>query len=771
MARGFLAPGLLDCGARLGMNPSIRSPAAPPQQVSANDEAWSTPPGLPGADGPGQRNSERRAVGVQRVPLARVVDVCGLLPGAPSFRAHSVDVSRRGIQLKSELLPEVATPVVLRFQQNGCAVIAEGEVAWRQRNEVGGEFGVRFTALDVHSAEALRGLGASPLNPDLAPTGGRQGRPRAPAPPPPPNCEAPFTPAPPESAPRCGPPSLAPKGALARAGAPRAEDCVGALPSLALGSRSDEVPPLCNAGVATSVCLRVDGFDAPLAATVTERSGQRVRVASPLPFLTLGQAVDILEDQSAPRAAHVEAVSLSVDPETHVPELHLALSAPSRPADCEPPTVGSGRSSSGLADPTSSRPARARAEPSSGSRADLTSQAAAREQAGGTERARAPFLPRSRSTAASASGAPAASPPPSAPSSRPLRAPSGAAGASSSVPGRPVVFPAAQPPPGGATRSTRSERGRLAGGSARRGAARPAVEVDRPRVSEIEAASTASPGSAARSAPRGTRDTEPPRAGRPAEQEEPALARAGNRLRGWLAARGAKPSLNERAAEPALRRTAAAPPRSVTSALGVAAARGEPSTTSSALGPDRSQQAAAARRSRLAQGVVVLLLLVALLVGLSRARRAPSPAEGTEAPVAAVASSSPKASAPGSVGSGRTQGVANAAAGHPANAAQTSRVFARGRLHLPVVHRLRLDRPGHALVGKVTPLGFEVFIPDRQLVDPADAIAARDQRVTHVIARREAGGTRLLVRFAGSAPAFKVRLRESRLEVLLSAEP
>lgn len=751
------------------MNATTHSTAAPPPEGTAREEAWGEPAA---ADSASPRGSERRAQGVERVPLTRVVEVCGLLPGAPSFRARSIDVSRRGIQLQADVLPEVATPVVLRFQQNGCAVIAEGEVAWRQRRSAGGEFGVRFTALDVHSAEALRGLGASPLNPDTAPDGRRPGRSRGPAPPPPPICEAPFTPAPPESAPRCSPPAAGPAGSL-NAVEPSAETpvCAGAAPPLALGPRSDEVPPLCNPGVATSVCLRVDGLDEPITATVTESSAKGVRVASPLPFLTLGQAVDILEDRAAPRAAHVESVSLSVHPETRVPELHLALTSQPGNGERAPRSPRSSQPSSSQAlsrnelPPSPSTSTTARSERARSGRAELEA----------TERA--PLLPRSMPAEAAAppSVAPPSVAPPSGGASGGVRPPAAAqpqpaspqplspkVGPSASERGRSSPFVHEAPPPERARTLAASERpmGSKAGPSPVAAPSANYAEPAAPPLSE-----------SAGVAPRSTRDTQPPRAAAqrlPPPQEGSTLGLS-TRLRAWLGARESRPGQLAPPAGPPPRRTAAAPPRSATSAVGVMAARGNVRTTSAtpAFEPRLLASAQPPRPTRLA--LLLLLLLGVLFAGRAMVRRSPLSAASPDGGEAAEPREPESPVAP-SARPHRGQAKATPISG--SRVARTgSRVFARGRLHLPVVHRLRLDRPGHALVGTVTPSGFEVLIAERQLVDPADTLAARDQRVTHAIARQEEGGTRLILRFRGAPPPFKVRLRESRLEVLLSAEP
>src|SRR5512133_356370 len=110
------------------------------------------------SEDPMSTTEERRADGIQRVPVEALVEVCGVGAKQTPFEAESADVSGRGIRLRTAYLPEEGAPVVCRFENAGREVIAEGVVAWCQKETRGGEFGVRFTALDAQSAETLREL-------------------------------------------------------------------------------------------------------------------------------------------------------------------------------------------------------------------------------------------------------------------------------------------------------------------------------------------------------------------------------------------------------------------------------------------------------------------------------------------------------------------------------------------------------------------------------------------------------------------------------------
>src|SRR5260221_2627580 len=99
---------------------------------------------------------ERRAEGQGRMPVETLVEVVGNEPGIPAFEAESVDVSARGMHLRTAYLPDEGAPLVCRFEEQGREIVVEGVVAWRHEGARGGEFGIEFTALDARSVDALR---------------------------------------------------------------------------------------------------------------------------------------------------------------------------------------------------------------------------------------------------------------------------------------------------------------------------------------------------------------------------------------------------------------------------------------------------------------------------------------------------------------------------------------------------------------------------------------------------------------------------------------
>lgn len=78
--------------------------------------------------------------------------------GGSAFEAESVDVSPDGMRLRTAYVPETGERLMCRFDGANGEVLVEGEVIWRKEEAKGGEFGLRFAALDPATEEAVRGL-------------------------------------------------------------------------------------------------------------------------------------------------------------------------------------------------------------------------------------------------------------------------------------------------------------------------------------------------------------------------------------------------------------------------------------------------------------------------------------------------------------------------------------------------------------------------------------------------------------------------------------
>jgi PilZ domain len=206
---------------------------------------------------------ERRSKTASRVELKAKVEICGRDPETPAFEAQSVEVSGRGMQVRTRYLPEVGAPLVLRFEHEGREVIVEGDVAWRREADDGGEFGVKFTALDSKSVVVLKEL--------------------------------------------CGM-------------KPRAEPA----PAPASDDAGDPEPPTLSYGA--PVKLHIEGLGAPMKARVFEGNQRKLKVGSQLEFLKLGRALE-LEDLTAGgrRGGRVDTVSVQIDPDSHIPHLVVSI--------------------------------------------------------------------------------------------------------------------------------------------------------------------------------------------------------------------------------------------------------------------------------------------------------------------------------------------------------------------------------------------------------------------------------------------------------------
>ncbi len=216
---------------------------------------------------------DRRSPRARRVELETLVEICGKDPDVPAFEARSIEVSGRGMQVRTRHLPEVGAPLVLRFERDGNEVLVEGEVAWRSGDEHGGQFGVKFTALDSNSVSALKAL-----------------------------CHA----------------------GAARADADSGDSDYEAEAEDDSAEHDDQQPYLSERGAA--VKLHIQGLGAPMKARVFEGTPRKLKVGSQLEFLRVGRELE-LEDVTAGsrRAAEISTVSVAIDPESQIPQLVVSL--------------------------------------------------------------------------------------------------------------------------------------------------------------------------------------------------------------------------------------------------------------------------------------------------------------------------------------------------------------------------------------------------------------------------------------------------------------
>ncbi len=253
--------------------------------------------------------------------MRRVVDVCPRDGEAGAFQAQSVDVSGRGMHLRSDFPLEIDGPLLLRLHDPAGEVLAEGELVWRAESQGRWDFGVRFTALDSLGVRALkqicstRRFARDRLSAELtaaAPASQCRGLP----------ARLPSEPAP-RVPPRPGEAGEAAAAGFGRAGpAPAPDDDT---------SDTERSPP-----VHDRVSLIIEGLPQPLRADVRGDDGERLVVGSALEFLSVGRHVRV-EDCShgRPKVARIGEVGVSVDPESRIPQ--LVVSVDYQPGASRPP--------------------------------------------------------------------------------------------------------------------------------------------------------------------------------------------------------------------------------------------------------------------------------------------------------------------------------------------------------------------------------------------------------------------------------------------------
>lgn len=121
-----------------------------------------------------EARTDRRATDVPRMPLDVLVQLTHEDFEEP-FDADGVDVSSGGLALRADYLPEVGDRLRCRFDcpPEGLELELDGEVVWaHDAGERRGEFGLRFTELDLGAEEALsrlvEHLGGAPRSGALA---------------------------------------------------------------------------------------------------------------------------------------------------------------------------------------------------------------------------------------------------------------------------------------------------------------------------------------------------------------------------------------------------------------------------------------------------------------------------------------------------------------------------------------------------------------------------------------------------------------------------
>lgn len=598
---------------------------------------------------------ERRIEGIQRVPVEALVEVCGLKGDVPSFEAESRNVSDRGIRLRTAYLPEIGAPVVCRFENGGQEVLAEGVIAWRSAQPRGGEFGVRFTALNSKSAQVLGKL-----------------------------CRAEPT----------------------RVGSGGTEALADAAPDQGL-----------RAG--TKVKLHIDGLSSPMRARVQHGDSDQICVNSSLEFLKLGKRLQLENVEAGDHSeAYIDGIDVVIDPETGVPNLVVVLRSPDIEDTPEPSVIDTG------SEHQFSHETRFRSDTapvvSEESDQDVPDSVAEEVAAmrGRLEQSlsKVGLIIRITGTQAASIG-------------RTLRDRGG-----------PLV--------------QRLARYTWSGGRRCKPEASPPRRRTAPPPSQVLG------GMAHGLRPQATVAAAPeakPRA-KPKQQRKMLVATLGA---GALlvtviavASRGGAPSVASNSSNPLARAAASeTPPASSAVAQAIT-----PAAASAILAPvPRSGPTPMATLEPAPLGSPPATSGAATPSTVAEREMA-----AAKAATAQVAAGHEEASEETSEsGSGSEDAVAK-----PEDVAP----WGKGKMHDPVIYRVKLDGPGNAIKGTSLSKGFSVIIPKRKAEESPKGYAKQDSRIEKVSAANGDSGVKILWRFKDEIPGYRVRLRKNSVEFLISSK-
>ncbi|HVW26610.1 MAG TPA: PilZ domain-containing protein [Polyangiaceae bacterium] len=632
---------------------------------------------------------ERRAPGVNRIPVARLVDICGRDASVPAFEAESIELSGRGMHVRTPYLPPLGAPLVCRLEDNGREIVVEGTVAWQRNSDGGGEFGVQFTALDSGSVAALKSL--------------------------------------------CG---LDDEPSEAKQEEPEPELSVEPAP----------------AGAA--VKLHIDGLGAPMKARVRKGGSRRLQVGSNLEFLKVGRGLQVEDvEQGQRRGAKIDAVSIAIDPQTQVPQLVVALRYEGEDTTPEPSVIGDE-----LADVAAKAAPERDAVRPAGKPASSEADDDGEDEDDDAAAMRGPVdaFAVSIGKAAQATGEKLAEASGSAAAllARIAKA-SGArigevASRRAATPKRRSTSPAPQVPVPNPQRRLRPQNGERENPTATKSRRRKVIAGAVVSVLGLAVAATTM-------------------------NRHPAKGASSDAV----AARdlGAIPATPSQAPLPGAQLGA---PGVSTPLPGAPLAQGATNATAPTPGQPGVAPGAATPRP----GVVanVPLFGPTTMATLEPAPLGPSPDEigaSTVSPAPRATEErmdddEPRSGAHDEVfDDGASSKKSDADKSDPDKAAEEKaeavKPFVTGKLHLPIVYRMKLDHPGIGLVGKKEMGGFSIDLPGRRVLDGGAGIPKRDDRIAEVRTKNGPTGAHVTFVFRSKIPTYKVRLRKNYVEFFISS--
>ena len=610
---------------------------------------------------------ERRARGMERVPVQALVEICGRdVGGAPAFEAESVDVSGRGMHLRTAYLPEIGAPLVCRFESGGQEIVVEGAVAWRNELDRGGEFGIKFTALDSGSVEALKQL--------------------------------------------CG---------------------MNAPASAAPGAGDESQGP---AGTGLRVRLHIDGLGSPMKACVKAGGQRQVQVASNLEFLKVGRHLEI-EDVGAGerRGAQIDAVDVVIDPQTRVPQLVVALRYDGASDDTPEPSVidsEDGEERRAVGADLGGFTAAAASTDDDGPEGELVDAEEMQEEAAAM-RGKVANMAVEAGVAAKKGGA--------------MFAKFGGAAA-------------------------------LGMGRFFKGAGAKVMELKQKRQGDAPRRTTAA-------APSGVmsqmgRKLRPQSGAAEAEPVETTLDPAAKKRRvKKIAAASALGVLLLTVGVIAMKKPAAPPGaeanKEPAASIAVAAKPNDVTAVDEQGNPVADKPTAdkmAAPGATGANADVPLFGPTPMATMEPAPLGAPGSADegGEEGGEGKGAEAKEKAAAAAAV-EDQVFGEKDESADDGEEKGGDAAPWGNGKLHEPVVHRLRLDKAGTKIQGAVNATGFTVMLPGVKVMEAPDGIMQRDSRIARVKTKNGSSGAEISFQFKDGIPGYKVRLKKDSVEFLISS--
>ena len=616
---------------------------------------------------------ERRTPGVNRVQVARLVDICGRDQTVPAFEAQSVELSGRGMHVRTPYLPPLGAPLVCRLEDDGREIVVEGVVAWQRDRDGGGEFGVKFTALDSGSVEALKSL--------------------------------------------CGlEPRTEPGTEAAKSDARSEQGAAQVAPSGA------------------PVKLHIDGLGSPMKARVKAGSVRKLQVGSNLEFLKVGRGLEVEDvEQGERRGARIDSVSIAIDPETQVPQLVVMLRYAGEDTTPEPSVVDDDAD-------VSVPPNEARVRPAAVSVAGAPASVDADERDEDDDEHDNAAAMRGRVDAFAVNVGNAA--------------------------------------------KTTSDKLAVAGSAAAAGFTR-FLKDQGARLGEMASRRAAS-GQKRRATAKAPSNPTSQQRLRPQNGDAVAVDSSDPKRRKLIIGAGAGAAAVIALAVGAIALSGHGPKAQASSlqATGVAATA-TPNLPAAAPAMAAAPEAMAASPNSAVAGVPgqhpSVVANVPLFGPTPMATLEPAPLGPAPDQIAAVAPHAIGATAASEErmdddekGSSADESFSDKSDKDkkdksPEAIAEAVKPWGQGKLHLPLLHRLKLDKPGTAIQGKKEAAGFTVFVPGRKIEGGGTSISKRDDRISEVRTKNGPTGAQVTFIFRSKIPGYKVRLRKSSIEFFISS--